>query len=88
MDNEINISIPRKKWAKPEKIYLPLILDDNAEDNLPKDNLAEDNLPEDNLAENQIDTPDNTSAKISKWRLKSHKFINISFNKRSKKIRT
>ena len=78
MDNEINISIPRKKWAKPEKIYLPLILDDN----------AEDNLPEDNLAENQIDTPDNTYAKISKWRLKSHKFINISFNKRSKKIRT
>ena len=78
MDNEINISIPRKKWAKPEKIYLPLILDNNAEDNLPKDNLAE----------NQIDTPDNTSAKISKWRLKSHKFINISFNKRSKKIRT
>lgn len=83
MDNEINISIPRKKWAKPEKIYLPLILDDNAEDNLPKDN-----LPKDNLAGNQIDTPNNTSAKISKWRLKTHKFINISFNKRSKKIRT
>lgn len=71
--NEINISIPRKKWSKPEKIYLPLIPDDNAEDN---------------LAGNQIDTPDNTSAKISKWRLKTHKFINISFNKRSKKIRT
>jgi hypothetical protein len=63
--------IQRKKWSKPEKIYLPLILDDNVEDN-------------------QIDTPEHTPDnfiihKISKWRLKTHKFVNISYYKLSKK---
>ena len=72
MDNAIDNAISRKKWSKPEKIYLPLILDNQ----------------EDNQEDNQIDTPDNPFTKISRWRLKTHKFINISYNKRSKKIRT
>lgn len=81
MDNATSIPIPilitiqRKKWSKPEKIYLPLILDDNVE-------------------ANQIDTlehtpehkPENIIHKISKWRLKTHKFVNISYNKLSKRI--
>jgi len=78
MDNAssipILITIQRKKWSKPEKIYLPLILDDN-----------------DNADEKQIDTSEQTPEniiihKISKWRLKTHKFVNISYNKLSKRI--
>ena len=57
MDN----AAPRKKWSKPEKINLPLILDNQ----------------DDNQEDNQIDTPYNHFAKISRWRLKTHKFINI-----------
>jgi hypothetical protein len=83
MDNATSIpilnTIQRKKWSKPEKIYLPLILDDNADEN-------QIDTPEQTPEHTSEQTPDNIIIhKISKWRLKTHKFVNISYNKLSKK---
>jgi hypothetical protein len=80
MDNASSIpilnTIQRKKWSKPEKIYLPLILDDNA-----------DEKQIDILEQTPEQTPDNIIIhKISKWRLKTHKFVNISYKKLTKRI--
>ena len=83
MDNATSIpilnTIQRKKWSKPEKIYLPLILDDNADEN-------QIDTPEHKPEQTPEHKPENIIIhKISKWRLKTHKFVNISYNKLSKK---
>ena len=76
--------MPRKKWSKPDKIYLPIILDDitlNTFLDIPKDN-ADNTYDADNADNRQKNIIIN---KISKWRLKTNKFTNISYNKLSKK---
>jgi len=82
MHNYILPQVPilRKKWSKPVKLVLPIILDTNSDSD---DSYC---IHKSKYKHNCAYNYKHNTITISKWRVKTHKCVTIQYIKRSKKI--